>query len=39
MIEGLCMLHQKKHPFDVKDKLTAYIAAEERNKYFANDND
>ena len=23
MIEGLCMLHQKKHPFDVKDKLTA----------------
>ena len=39
MIEGLCMLHQKRHPFDVKDKLTAFIAAEERNKYFANDND
>ena len=39
MIEGLCMLHQKKHPFDVKDKLTAYIAAEERNKYFPNENE
>ena len=35
MIEGLCMIHQKKHPLDVKDKLTSYIAQEDRNKYFA----
>ena len=39
MIEGLCMLHQKKHPFDIKDKLTAYIAQEDRNKHFPPEND
>ena len=39
MIEGLCMLHQKRHPFDIKDKLSAYIAQEDRNKYFPPEND
>ena len=34
MIEGLCLVHQKRHPLDVKDKLTAYIAAADRFKYF-----
>ena len=38
MIEGLCMLHQKRHPFDIKDKLTAYIAQEDRNKHFPAEN-
>ncbi len=38
MIEGLCMLHAKKHPLDVKDKLTAYIPAEDRMKYFKDEN-
>jgi len=38
MIEGLCLLHQKKHPLDVKDKLTAYIPAADRIKYFSEDN-
>ena len=34
MIEGICLLHQKKHPLDVKDKLTAYIPTELRLKHF-----
>ncbi len=34
IIEGLCMLHQKKHPLEVKDKLTAYIPPADRFKYF-----
>ena len=34
MIEGLCLLHQKKHPLDVRDKLTAYIPTELRLKHF-----
>ena len=38
MIEGVCLLHQKKHPLDVKDKLTAYIPAEDRMKYFKDEN-
>ena len=38
MIEGVCLLHQKKHPLDVKDKLTAYIPTELRLKHF-NDNE
>ena len=37
MIEGLCLLHKKKHPLDVKDKLTAYIPTELRLKYFKDD--
>ena len=37
MIEGLCMLHQKKHPLDVRDKLTAYIPTELRLKHFSDD--
>ena len=35
MIEGICLLHQKKHPLDVKDKLTAYIPPDLRLKYFS----
>ena len=38
MIEGVCLLHQKKHPLDVRDKLTAYIPTELRLKNF-NDNE
>mgnify|MGYP001487618549 CR=1 FL=1 len=38
MIEGLCLLHQKKHPLDVKDKLTSFIPAEDRMKYFKDEN-
>jgi chemotaxis protein MotA len=34
MIEGICLLHQKKHPLDVRDKLTAYIPTELRLKHF-----
>ena len=37
IIEGVCLLHQKKHPLDVKDKLTSYIPTEERLKYFKDD--
>ena len=37
IIEGVCMLHQKKHYFDVKDKLTSYIPTEDRLKYFKDD--
>ena len=35
MIEGIALLHQKKHPLEVKDRLTAYISAAERIKYFS----
>ena len=37
IIEGVCMLHQKKHYFDVKDKLTSYIPNSDRIKYFKDD--
>ena len=37
MIEGICLLHQKKHPLDVRDKLTAYIPTELRLKHFKDD--
>ena len=37
MIEGICLLHQKKHPLDVRDKLTAYIPTELRLKHFTDD--
>ena len=37
MIEGICLLHQKKHPLDVKDKLTAYIPTELRLKHFSDE--
>ena len=37
MIEGLCLLHKKKHPLDVRDKLTAYIPTELRLKHFTDD--
>jgi chemotaxis protein MotA len=37
MIEGVCLLHQKKHPLDVKDKLTAYIPPELRLKHFSDE--
>ena len=35
MIEGICLLHQKKHQIDVTDKLTAYIPTDQRLKYFS----
>ena len=37
MIEGVCLLHQKKHPLDVRDKLTAYIPTDLRLKHFKED--
>ena len=37
MIEGICLLHQKKHPLDVKDKLTAYIPTDLRLKHFSDE--
>ena len=37
MIEGICLLHKKKHPLDVRDKLTAYIPTELRLKHFSDD--
>jgi chemotaxis protein MotA len=37
IIEGVCMLHQKKHFYDVKDKLTSYIPTEDRLKHFKDD--
>ena len=37
IIEGVCMLHQKKHYYDVKDKLTSYIPNSDRTKYFKDD--
>lgn len=37
IIEGVCMLQQKKHYYDVKDMLTSYIPTEERLKYFKDD--
>jgi len=37
IIEGVCLLHQKKHYFDVKDKLTSYIPNSDRIKYFKDD--
>ena len=38
MIHGVLMIAQKKHPYDVKDMLTAYIPPEER-KQFADVNE
>ena len=35
MIEGIALLYQKKHPLEVRDKLTAYITPSERMKYFS----
>jgi chemotaxis protein MotA len=35
MIEGICLLHQKKHQIEVTDKLTAYIPTDQRLKYFS----
>ena len=35
MISGLLLIWAKRHQFDVKDQLTAYIAPDDRNKYFA----
>jgi chemotaxis protein MotA len=37
MIEGICLLHQKKHQMEVKDKLTSYIPTQHRLKYFSDD--
>ena len=38
MIHGILMIWHKKHPFDVKDMLTAYLPPEER-KQFADSNE
>ena len=38
MIHGILMIAEKKHPFDVKDMLTAYIPPEDR-KQFADNNE
>ena len=35
MITGLLLIWAKRHQFDVKDQLTAYIAPDDRNKYFS----
>ena len=37
IIEGVCMLHQKKHQLEVKDKLASFIPTEDRLKYFKDD--
>tara|TARA_Y100000590_G_scaffold178746_1_gene203922 strand:- start:152 stop:943 length:792 start_codon:yes stop_codon:yes gene_type:complete len=33
MIEGLLLIWQKRHPYDVKDLLTAYITPDERRQF------
>tara|TARA_Y100000590_G_scaffold345731_1_gene395602 strand:+ start:3740 stop:4537 length:798 start_codon:yes stop_codon:yes gene_type:complete len=35
MISGLLLIWAKRHQFDVKDQLTAHIAPDDRNKFFA----
>ena len=35
MISGLLLIWAKRHQFDVKDQLIAYIAPDDRNKHFS----